>query len=256
MRFLFAIFLLAASHVVAQTDTLNRINTEGEKFGYWKITCAMEQMPCDSPAHILEEGTYKDGVKHGVWIEYHSNGKVKSTKTYKRGKVNGPVKEYYENGKRFMEGNKKDYRWIGEVRSYYSNDTIENIAHFDSIGAVTGTRTQYWPNGKLMLHDDRNNKSGLGVYREYYENGLVMFEMFYANGKLNVSRTKRFPENAPTLPSQDLRPKDRSCNDCRSCTCREGLIAEGRDNVADVNGVIIRIDIYRDGKYAGSVAVE
>ena len=35
---------------------------------------------------LIEEGSYKFGLKDGEWKEYHDNGKIKSESTYKQNK--------------------------------------------------------------------------------------------------------------------------------------------------------------------------
>lgn len=49
--------------------------------------------------NLSEEGTYKDGWKHGLFKEYNSDGKrVKRETPYCEGKINGIRKTYYLNG--------------------------------------------------------------------------------------------------------------------------------------------------------------
>lgn len=52
---------------------------------------------------IESKGAYKDGLKIGVWIEYYSNGIIKSQIEYKNGVPNGGCKMYWENGNLKME---------------------------------------------------------------------------------------------------------------------------------------------------------
>ncbi len=50
---------------------------------------------------LTEEGTYKNGKKHGLWIAYYPGGKIPAvTSEYKEGRLHGVVREYdLKNGK-------------------------------------------------------------------------------------------------------------------------------------------------------------
>ena len=51
-------------------------------------------------AILLFETCYKNGLKNGLWIEYHSNKKIKSKQNYKDGVqlLDGVQTEYHYNG--------------------------------------------------------------------------------------------------------------------------------------------------------------
>ncbi len=42
---------------------------------------------------------YDNGVLHGVFKEFHPNGKAKTLSKYNKGKISGPVGVFYPNGK-------------------------------------------------------------------------------------------------------------------------------------------------------------
>ena len=45
-----------------------------------------------------EQGSVKNGKKHGPWVSYHDNGQLSHKGTYKDGKKVGPWVDYHENG--------------------------------------------------------------------------------------------------------------------------------------------------------------
>ena len=57
---------------------------------------------------LKEEGTYKDGKRHGPSISYHLNGQLWIKVTYKDDKWDGPYKQYDENGELEFEYTYKD----------------------------------------------------------------------------------------------------------------------------------------------------
>lgn len=70
---------------------------------------------------LTEEGTYKDGKKHGLWIAYYPGGKIPAvTSEYKDGRLHGVVREYdLKNGKILRsETNYKDGAKHGKMTIY------------------------------------------------------------------------------------------------------------------------------------------
>jgi len=41
----------------------------------------------------------KDGLRHGLWESYYSNGSIKTTTNYHHGTMHGAYTEFYSNGK-------------------------------------------------------------------------------------------------------------------------------------------------------------
>lgn len=246
-------FLLVPLGGFCQSDTLNRIDSEGERTGFWKITCAMNKETCDSPQRVLEEGTYVHGEKSGMWIEYYPTGIIKSRIQYKKGNPSGSITRYYENGNIAETGIFKKYRWVGEYRSYYTNDSLYIICQFDSSGAISGDRFVYWPNGKIMTEEHRVRGINHGWFRWYYENGLIEKEMRYENGV--AKDYNKYPENAPVYTGVEG-PKSYPCVPGCECECKDNEIISGKVYIFDDKSQIIRIDIYRNRQYTGFVKVE
>ncbi|MGE0562482.1 MAG: SpoIIE family protein phosphatase [Flavobacteriales bacterium] len=72
------------------------------------------------PNQIVEEGHYKDNKKTGIWIRYHTNGKIQSELKYVNDTIDGLAKYYDKNGLLIVEGIKKDKQFIGD---YFIYDT-------------------------------------------------------------------------------------------------------------------------------------
>ncbi len=69
---------------------------------------------------VSETIDYKDGVKHGPWIQYFPEGNVKIRANYEQGKLDGPFIVYYPDGNVLREGKYEDnYRagvWVTRDR--------------------------------------------------------------------------------------------------------------------------------------------
>lgn len=96
----------------AQADTLNQIDADGKKTGYWIYYGADKKNSVFSDTSKIEEGKYELGKKTGLWKTYHSNGKIKSEIEYFENRPKGQFNTYYENGLIEEEGN-----WVGT--NYY-----------------------------------------------------------------------------------------------------------------------------------------
>jgi antitoxin component YwqK of YwqJK toxin-antitoxin module len=86
---------------------------------------------------LTEEGTFKNGKKHGLWIAYHPGGRLPAvTSDYKDGKLHGFVREY-------------DFK----------------------AGKLLRSETQYKDgvkHGKMTIYDKRGKK----VAEKFFDNGI------------------------------------------------------------------------------------
>lgn len=89
---------------LATKDTLNRVDHDGKKQGYWIVLGKDRPGECYRPDQKVEEGRYENHRKTGVWTEYYCNGKIKSSFTFIDGRTKGFQKLFYENGQLKEEG--------------------------------------------------------------------------------------------------------------------------------------------------------
>ena len=57
-----------------------------------------------------EQGSFKDGRKHGRWVSYYDNGQVWMKGTYKNGKREGTWFDYHKDGT-------VDEKWTGTFKN-------------------------------------------------------------------------------------------------------------------------------------------
>lgn len=148
--------------IVYPGDTINRVDKNNIKQGFWKISRGM----------IYESGYFLNGYKEGVWISYGVNGKPSLLEAYHQGKLNGPCFVFDENGSLRNERHMKDDKMDGRNASY------------DKDG------------NPIML---RNYKKGdlHGEYLEYYENGQIREQSFYKNGLKDSISTYKSENGEP-----------------------------------------------------------
>ncbi len=126
MKTSYVLFLLFLSFGSAKSqsceivgyDTINMIDKKGYKKGKWVIkgmhyfTGRTKTISGYRPDQTVETGIYNNNRKEGIWEEYYSNGKMRSTLTYVNGVLEGPATFYNSDGKVMKEGSFKGNKWV------------------------------------------------------------------------------------------------------------------------------------------------
>lgn len=236
-------------------DTLNRVDSLGKRQGYWKITASMKKLGAPwLPDQIIEEGSYKDSRKNGNWIEYWQNHNKKSVMYFVNNRPNGRATLFFENGHVKETGTWRGTRWIGEYKMYYENDTIWYHFMYDSLGKKHGVQKSFRLNGKLDCEKYFNHGKEEGWSRCYYDDGSLMSETFYSSGYAVDSLSKQYNPKVPLRDPEPLpvrREPPKCPPNCQDCECENGKLINGRIYVYDKNGLLVKIEVYKDGKYVG-----
>jgi len=276
MKITFTIFLFFVSHllVATETDTINRVDSLGKRQGYWKITAAMknQQAYYPSPDALIEEGGYLNSMKTGTWIQYWPSGNMKSRMQYANNRPNGATTFYFENGHVNETGTWRGTRWIGEYRSYHTNDTLKWLFNYNPMGMRSGMQYYYWPNGKLQMSVNYVNGKEDGWRREYNDGGTLVREMYFSIYP-DSCKTINYPSNKPpyiddygdgdpTGPGGKEEEKENYSDPGMKwrcppdCECEGNKIINGQVHRYDTNGLLIRIEIYKNGKYVGDAPID
>jgi hypothetical protein len=97
---------------------------DGKKHGPW--------VSYYDNGQLLTKQTYKDGKGDGLWVLYHDNGQLWSKGPYKNGKQHGPWVGYHKDGKLRIKGTLKDGKKHGPWVTYDIDGTVwkENTGTF------------------------------------------------------------------------------------------------------------------------------
>jgi antitoxin component YwqK of YwqJK toxin-antitoxin module len=49
--------------------------------------------------YLIQQGTFKAGLKEDKWLSWHRNGNIKTMHHYRKGELHGNFSEYYPDGK-------------------------------------------------------------------------------------------------------------------------------------------------------------
>lgn len=279
--------IISAQSVGANSDTLNQTDATGKRQGFWIIWNKLINKPDYKPEQKVEEGRYVDSKKTGKWIEYYPNNNVKSKITYVANRPNGYAVMYHENGKVKESGLWKNNRWVGEYKLYYENGEVQQEFNFNESGKRTGPQKYYYENGNIMIEGDWNNGKETGLLKEYYENGDIKSEKFFNDGNIDPAQTKNYEPKKPiadkntakepevkNTPPVTVDVKKEKVNmgtfngngyhklfNANKQISKDGefknyRLIDGKVYHYDRDGILIRIAVYKEGKYVGDAVME
>lgn len=130
-----------------------------------------------NPDGSVSRGRMENGMKTGLWITYDSQSNPLRFEEFKEGQKHGYFVENDEHGHPFMEGWFNMGKPVGK-HTIFSHGTLLREMDFD-----LGTLKEYYENGGIKR--DGKLKNGLpdGKMTLYYENGKTLSENNYVDGK-------------------------------------------------------------------------
>lgn len=160
---------------------------------------------------LTSEGTVKDGIRHGNWINYFPGGQVAVTQKYVAGELNGPYKEWDANGNLITEATYKNDLPFGSFVTYFADGTIESKATYTQetvatiktfeqidIGRYTsapespvsiyvsiGDFESYFESGTLSMTGRTINGTFDGPVTTYYDNGQMKAVFIFKDDMLS-----------------------------------------------------------------------
>ncbi len=263
-------------------DTINQ-TVEGKKEGYWIIYGKMRNLPDYSPDGIIEKGFFKSSRKQGLWKKYYPDGTLKSEIQYVNGRPKGEFKTFHSNGQLEEQGNWKGRVYTGNFERYYEDGTIaqkkvfnekgktEGVVEYYHVngqlelsfttdnGKESGTATRYWPNGDIKETIDFN-QTGEGTSSGIIErvNPEVVLEINEAEGE-GITAVGEINIGVEDEPAEQRILKDgyhKTYNKNKDILMDGefigGKLWEGKHYIYDDNGLLERIEVYKEGKYAGN----
>lgn len=160
---LIVLLIILGSDVTAQQTTPNHVDTLGLRQGMWRefkipyalvmSDIAIKVPEITSEYYYLSEkkdrkyfpivesiGEYENGLKTGIWFEYHGDGRIKSQIEYKEGIPNGNCKLFWGNSVLKAEYTLGSNDSI-PVKIYDDNGNLEEIITASKISLIRGIYT-------------------------------------------------------------------------------------------------------------------
>ncbi len=261
----------------------NFTDSNGKRQGYWVIVGSMQKDRSYLSDAKVEEGTYKDSQKTGIWKAYFPNGKNKNEFTYVNNRPNGHAIVYNENGTKSEEGTWVGNRWTGDYHFYYEDGTERQAFNYNQTGQREGKQVYKNPNGTLAIEVTEKAGKEEGWKKEYDANGNLIRETFFNGGVIDPSKTKEYPSptpitKAPDDPSLDKeKPPVAKAEEkppsgvftgeggphtlyyngqiTKKGTFHQYRLVDGESRIYDGNGMLIQIKLYKGGQYVGDAPI-
>jgi len=227
---LFISILILSFGIYAQSDTLNQKDSLGKRQGYWIIYGEDEPHKGYPAEGKISEGTYLNDRKHGEWVMYYDDGKTIRVKgSFKHNRPNGVFEKYYEDGTLKERGTFKKVRYTDTLKRFYESGHLKELIVYDSTGLVLESFSK-----PQVIRDS----TGMEIYR-IVEPPLVEY---YYNKSTDTSRVNN-EDGYNKIPDGN---HDKSWMEGEF---KNGRLWNGKLYIYDDDGLLLRIEIYKDGKY-------
>lgn len=254
----------------------NRTDENGKKQGMWTIWGHDIPAKGYPPNGKIEEGNYTDDRKNGEWIKYHIDGKTPRLKgMYIDNRPNGAYVKYWENGQVMEEGKFTSGKQVEVYKRYYDNGVVSQEKFFNKEGREDGVVRYYHPNGKVEFEYTKKDGVTNGDATRYYPNGDVKEIISYDNDGNVKSRVEKERVNPPfnaepvaTTPPANApdgtkgttngkRFKKNGYNKVYNSDqelwmdgeFKEGKLWDGKLYKYDNDGILLKIEVWKNGKY-------
>jgi len=265
-------------------DQKNKKDDQGRKQGAWIYYGKDKPNKKEyAPTDKVEEGSYKDNRKHGVWVAYYPANKLKSEIEYKYNRPNGKVVKYHENGNKSEESIWKGRYYTGAFVKYHENGEVAQKKTFNTKGKTDGLVEFYTDRGTPELIYNSSNGVNSGKLTRYYPNGDVKEEVEMNDGKANestrVSKSRVNPKYKESVPVGKSAPQVGNLKENPGSKTNglhkvykklyntngdleqdgyfeNGKLKDGKLYKYDKNGLLYKIEIYKNSKYFGDGVLE
>lgn len=282
--FTFFLLLCAMSAAVSsfglKFGEKNATDDQGNRQGYWIIKGYMVDDISFGPNATVEEGNYIDNKKEGLWKRYYPSGSLRSEITYSNNRPFGPYTIYYENAQVEEAGIWHRNKNIGDFNRFYENGQAQQSFFFADNGKRNGVQKYFHENGQLELEVNIVNGKEEGVMRRFNPDGSLREEKILKDGILEPGSIKTFnnSEKSKVKPKETLQVTEDAIDEPNEAHSfkpngynilynksqqvtqvgefKNGRLWNGKWHRYNSNGILIRIEVYKNGKYIGTGVIE
>lgn len=255
-----------------EQDNINQKDEQGRKQGKWIILGKDKPSKGYPDENKIEEGNYNNDRKDGKWIMYYPDGTVKLEGEFKNGRPKGEYVKYHSNGKKMEEGTFTGRKYVGTLKRYHENGNLAQDMTFNDEGKTDGPVIYYHENGNKEFEFNTENGTEVGEATRWYKNGDVKEKIVYSNGKVTSSEEKERVN--PEYKEKDSNTKDAPKMDEGITNAaqkkvkdgynklynknqelwmdgefKDGKLWNGKLYIYDEDGILMKIEIYKKGKY-------
>jgi len=227
------------------------------------------------PDGKIEEGSYKDSRKEGVWVRYYKDGVTKKLKgTYSNNRPRGAYTKFYANGEVKEIGHWDRGTYKDNLTRYHENGELKYKANYNDAGKEEGSVRYYYPNGKLEYEYTAVNGIQKGIAIRLYENGDVKENIIYGddggiflseplemiNPTVIVAEVVGSQEKAPLIDVVRTKGAEFKTNGYNKLynaadeiwmdgEFRNGTLLDGKIYEYDLDGILLRVRVFKLGVY-------
>lgn len=126
-----------------------------------------------SAGELALEGTYVAGKKHGIWIEYHPNGRRKNRSEYRDDQLDGSWESWFESGEQQGEGSYREGKKHGAARFWHENGQLKAESEYEE-DLRQGKSTNWYENGKVQSQGSYVDGKKDGPWVDYTPDGQTI----------------------------------------------------------------------------------
>jgi len=252
--------------MIYQGNTINE-TIEGKKEGPWVIFASMRNLPDYKSEDKYEEGSYKSNRKVGLWKRYFASGNTQSEINYVNGRAKGTFSTYYDDpGKIEETGTQRGKTLTGGFKRYHPNGQLAQEKNFNLKGQSEGDQKYILPNGVVELEFTTFAGIETGTATRRYPNGDIKEIIEYGEGGVINSRNQLERVNPPVDIIEEVEVvvipdgKRKVYNDNKDIwmdgVFEDGRMKEGKLYIYDKDGIIEKVEIFKDFKYAADGIIE
>ena len=278
--------IVSAQSLVYQGVTVNE-TIDGKKEGPWVIFASMRNLPDYKPEDKYEEGSYKTNRKVGLWKRYYASGNTQSEVNYVNGRAKGNFKTYYDEPGVIEEiGTQRGKTLTGSFKRYHKNGQLAQVKNFNEKGQSQGQQKYIYPNGVVELEFSTSAGIEQGQAIRRYPNGDIKEIIEFGEGGVVKSRNQMERVNPPV--DLNLGPEVKTSEKIVSGTINDGgkevqvveipdgnrkvyndnkdiwmdgtfeggRLKEGKLYIYDEDGIIEKVEIFKNFKYAADGIIE
>ena len=132
---------------------------------------------------LMSTYSYSDqGKLDGVFVEYFSNGKIKTTGEFENNIQTGIWKSFYMNGNIETEGFLLEGRRYKQWNYYFESGRIKEISNYNYEGKLDGELISFDQFGTIVSKSSYKENKIHGEYLEFYFNGNLALSGYYEMG--------------------------------------------------------------------------
>lgn len=128
------------------------------------------------------EGDVLNGQRHGTWLEYHEDGKIKLITSYLNGQKQGPEISMDATGNEVTKASYSNGTLEGEKRSF-TRGKLSEVMNYKQ-GKLNGPLRRFYPNGTPKETSNYTDGAIDGEALWYDQEGNITIRYTYDMGKL------------------------------------------------------------------------